>query len=165
MTQDNYQYDAHAAFQESVRAVNALHGIPPGRHRGPFAFPLAVFCEFRITRALFQKESTRPLPEDAEQLARLEQWVALWADDEESSAKQVAAASRYAKAAREISCIRSFREELVRSVPAAYLGPKTLRKLVALDRCERLAKAVQKRACKQLGDELDEHDYWAQHDF
>jgi hypothetical protein len=104
----------------------------------------------RLDRALFQRESTRPLPEDAERLARLERIVARYTNDG-SPKRQVNAARRLARAEREISCIRSFREEMMESINPAYLDHKTVTKLVALRRCESLAAATIKRAEHYLG--------------
>ncbi|SRR6266404_2970266 len=60
--------------------------------------------------------------------------------------RKLSAALRFANATHEILSIRQSRCLVLDLIRPAYFSHKDLLELVALDRCERLAKAVRKRA-------------------
>src|SRR6266699_3569262 len=101
--------------------------------------------DWKLTRQLFQSDCMHPLPADAQILAAGKKWAGIYASTGGTKG-QVAAAVRLAKFAREISCIRAFRKVIISSDRPTDLTHKNLMKLVALDRCERLATAAQSRA-------------------
>jgi len=106
---------------------------------------IVLDSDWKLNRQLFQSDTMQPLPEDAQTLAAGEKWAGIYASTGGTKG-QVAAAVRFAKFAREISCIRAFRKVIISSDRPTDLTHKNLMKLVALDRCERLATAAQGRA-------------------
>jgi hypothetical protein len=125
-----------AALFTSWKADHQTNGISP-----MFAF----WGDWKLNRRLFQSGFVQPLPADSIALAASDRWVGVYTSAG-APQRQVAAITRSAKAAREISCIRAFRAAIISAIEPAYLSHKDLMKLVALDHCERLAKATYKRA-------------------
>ena len=96
--------------------------------------------------------SSRPRParpQDAERLAALDHWAALYASDG-SSPDQVAAAMMSARAAREISSIRSHRAAILASIDTAHPSDKARRTLSGLTSRKRLWQASQQSALDYL---------------
>jgi hypothetical protein len=91
--------------------------------------------------------SSGPRPQDAERLAALDHWAALYASDG-SSPEQVAAAMTCARAAREISSIRSSQWAIMASIDPAH--PKTRSMLAVLARQRGRWQASQQSALDYL---------------
>jgi hypothetical protein len=88
-------------------------------------------------------------PQDAERLAALDHWAALYASDG-SSPEQITAAMRSARAAREISSLRSHQMAVMASIDFTHLDPKTRSMLVELARQQRFWQALQRSALDYL---------------
>jgi hypothetical protein len=132
-------------YDHAPQDIAALFRSWGGDQPKGFSPSLAHASGWKLNRKLFQSDCLQTLPADAQALAASERWVGVYTGAG-APKQQVAAIARCAIADREISRIRAFREVIISLNKPGYLSHKDLTKLVALDRCERLANATRRRA-------------------
>lgn len=133
--------------------AGAFRAATAARRRRPSSLARALMTDMRVDRKSFRSWPARA--EDADRLAALERWAALYASDG-SSPEQVAAARTSARTAREISSIRSHRAAIMASIDPADPDPETRRVLAVLARRQRLWQVSQQSANQYLVEAADD---------